>query len=276
MNDEKKLLDVDEVLEVARIFKREPSLIELDSVEKVLIVGDTHGDYQISKRLIDRFLKEKDLLIVILGDYVDRGPQQVENVNFLFLKKKEHPEKIVLLRGNHEWRDMNVNYGFLQLVQSTFDQGKDIYNKYEDVFSQLPIALRIGSPNILALHGGIPLDPKGSRVITLDEIKQIPKGIKEFYKNDILDQIQWNDPKENMKEFTPSFRGIGYYFGSDVFREFRTLNEFNMCVRSHEAFPKPKLFFEEKLISIFSSISYGIEPQILMVDNKTNMKFMTL
>jgi len=278
MNDveRKKLLDVNESLQVVNEFRREPSLIELDSVKNVLIMGDTHGDYEVSRKILDRFLKKEDLLVVALGDYVDRGPRQIENVNFLFQKKREYPDKLILLRGNHEWREMNESYGFSNVVKTLFDNDASVYDRYEDVFSEMPVALRIRKPNVLLLHGGIPIDPAGARTITLKEIKKIPKGIKDIFVNGILDQIEWNDPKESLGTFTQSVRGIGYFFGRDVFDEFMTVNQIDLCVRSHEAFDRPKFFFKQKLVSIFSSITYGIVPQFLTIDENLGLKFITL
>ncbi|MHC1591391.1 MAG: metallophosphoesterase [Candidatus Helarchaeales archaeon] len=270
------LLDPEEPLKVSSVFEREPILIELESVRRVLIIGDTHGDFKVSKHVLDKYLDVKDLKIVFLGDYVDRGPFQIQNINFLFKMKQEFPDKLILLRGNHEWREMNLNYGFNLVLSSHFRGDDSIHDRYVNVFSQMPIAVRIKKPNVILLHGGIPLVPRGDGVVLLDEIRQIPKGITEFWENDVLDQIQWNDPKEYVNTFEPSARGIGYYFGKEVFKEFMTANEIDYCVRSHEPFPRPKFFFDKKLVSIFSSITYGIEPQFLLIDEDARMQFMTM
>jgi serine/threonine protein phosphatase 1 len=77
-------------------------------MSKIYAVGDIHGCYDKLLTLMDRMQvdPERDLL-VFLGDYVDRGPQSYEVVEYLIELKRQVPN-VIFLKGNHE--EMLLNY----------------------------------------------------------------------------------------------------------------------------------------------------------------------
>jgi len=67
---------------------------------KYLAIGDIHGCYTALTTLV-RFAPYRDAeTIVFLGDYVDRGPQSADVLDWLVDEKRDRD--IVTLRGNHE------------------------------------------------------------------------------------------------------------------------------------------------------------------------------
>lgn len=62
-------------------------------------VGDVHGRYDLLMPLLDK-LKEDDLPIILLGDYVNKGRQSAQVI--AALRHKDHAKRIIALRGNHE------------------------------------------------------------------------------------------------------------------------------------------------------------------------------
>lgn len=67
-------------------------------------VGDIHGCYEPLRALMARLdaVAEGSETIVFVGDYVDRGAQSRQVLEWLFDMNREHPEKVVCLMGNHE------------------------------------------------------------------------------------------------------------------------------------------------------------------------------
>jgi serine/threonine protein phosphatase 1 len=69
---------------------------------KIFAVGDIHGCYEKLISLMDRlpFDRHTDMLIFI-GDYINRGPQSREVIDYL-LELRRKCKKIIFLMGNHE------------------------------------------------------------------------------------------------------------------------------------------------------------------------------
>jgi serine/threonine protein phosphatase 1 len=77
-------------------------------MKKFFAVGDIHGCFHKLRALMEKIPidLERDTLIFI-GDYIDRGPNSIEVVDFLLDLKKRYPG-IIFLKGNHE--DMLEKY----------------------------------------------------------------------------------------------------------------------------------------------------------------------
>ena len=132
------------------IFKSQPILLELEPPLK--ICGDVHGQFYDLLRLFSfgGFPPQSNYLF--LGDYVDRGRNNIETIVMLFIFKIKYPENFFMLRGNHEAELINRIYGF-------YDECKDRYSlklwkRFSLCFQFLPVAALIDD-KILCMHGGI-------------------------------------------------------------------------------------------------------------------------
>jgi len=228
----KQLLD-----EAEKIFAEEAKLIHLESGQDIF-VGDTHGDLEATEKIVRRYLKPGNKL-VFLGDYVDRGPASIKNINFLLRQKIDHPYALFLLMGNHE------GYAIVDFHPADFWQGLDIElrQRYGEVLSMLPLAASTTN-GIIALHGALP-DVPG-----LEDINGITMGSSEWH------QITWGDWQEGGGGFLGSDTYTGRpQFGRDWFEEIMSRFGKSVLVRSHQP-DCPQVIYSKRCLTIFTSSAY--------------------
>ena len=74
---------------------------KLDDCERILVVGDIHGNFERLMSLFDKLnVTDRDFLI-FLGDYVDRGSENVKVLKWI-MRESQKPN-VVALCGNHEY-----------------------------------------------------------------------------------------------------------------------------------------------------------------------------
>ncbi len=255
------------LVEVEKILDKEPKLIEIQE-NRCLFIGDTHGEFGITKIALTK-IHEYDKLI-FLGDFIDRGPTQIENVNVLLGLKAKYPNKIILIRGNHECQEINIRYGFYEAVLRKY--GMKIFEEYNRIFSKLPLAILTWN-KIFAVHGGI---PEGLNHIS--EINGLADEINPI--NKITFQILWNDPVEKENGFTKNMRGgDSKKFGALAAKYFMEKHGINLIVRAHERHQSDhKCFFDNKVISLYSMCNFQKKKEIsgLSLEKDSSWKIISL
>ena len=68
---------------------------------RLLAIGDVHGQLDRLKTLLGSLCLQHDDQLVMLGDYIDRGPDSSGVIDTLIQLKMDYPHTI-FLRGNHE------------------------------------------------------------------------------------------------------------------------------------------------------------------------------
>ena len=74
-----------------------------------------------------------------MGDYVDRGFNSVETLLYVLLLKIKHRNRITILRGNHENREINKLYGFYDECLKKYNTDL-VWKLFTEVFQCLPVA----------------------------------------------------------------------------------------------------------------------------------------
>ena len=261
--------------EAVKLFRKENMILELkkeDPQDKVIVIGDLHGDLKSLIKLIEIIKLENPKNVIFLGDIVDRGLYQLECLILILALKIKDSNKYYLLRGNHETLEVNRNYGFFQDFLNRFKDPKK-FNQITAIYNALPYSALVNE-SILCLHGGIPEEFSVINRLRGTKTSEINLTYENTAKS--LLQIMWNDPKHNLKGFKESFRGREIkFFGEDVFSDFMRENKLDYLIRAHERFPEGyKWFFNKRLLSIFSSANYRgtltpIPASYAIIRNKT-------
>ena len=228
------------------IIKEQKMLVELEA--PLHVCGDIHGQYYDLLRIFEHCGYPDDYNYLFLGDYVDRGKQSLETVCLLLCYKIKYPEKVTLLRGNHESSVTNRIYGF-------YDECKRRYNvrlwrSFTDLFNYLPVAALIDE-KILCMHGGLSPDLKN-----IQNIQDIPRPT-DIPDTGLLCDLLWSDPDKDVLEYDENDRGVSVIFGEKIVQDFNKKNDLDLIIRAHQVVDDGYEFFAQRqLITIFSAPNY--------------------
>jgi protein phosphatase len=228
-------------------------LVSIKPMGEALIVGDLHGDLESLIQILSdsdflgKMDKNRDAVLIFLGDYGDRGEYSTE-VYYTVLKLKQlYPEQIVLMRGNHEGpEDLLASPHDLPMeFQMKFgEEWTRIYAKIRDLFPCLYNAVLV-EERYLLIHGGLPQQTK--------TIEDLAYAHATHPKQSFLEEMLWSDPNEAIIGVCASPRGAGKLFGENVTRD--VLRRFNVriFIRGHE--PSEEGFKTDhggKVLTLFS------------------------
>ena len=243
----------DEFMDVIRqavpIFDKEPPLLRLDG--SFVIVGDIHGDMDALRRIINEVGYPPETQFLFLGDYVDRGERSCEVMLFLLSLKVLFPEKVFMIRGNHESRDQTSYCGFKDECHRKY--GDTVYEALMHLFSKLPIAA-IVNETAFCVHGGL-----SPQIKTRDDLKLIEKLESDSF-DGVVGDLLWSDFETYVEGCVANVeRGCGFMFGADYTKKWMNECGFKYVIRSHQSCDDGfEWVFGEDVgcVTVFSSIDY--------------------
>ncbi|KAF5123812.1 Serine/threonine-protein phosphatase PP-X isozyme 1 [Metarhizium anisopliae] len=217
------------------------------------------------------------LLTPRLGDFVDRGFYSLESFLLLLCLKVRYPDRMTLIRGNHESRQITTVYGFYDECLRKYGSA-NVWRYCCDVFDYLALgAIVLGASNtlspasgpadeeteievngsvgnpagaVLCVHGGLsPL------IDTVDKIRLIDRKQEVPHEGAMCDLL-WSDP-DDIDGWGLSPRGAGFLFGADIVKVFNHRNDLSLIARAHQLVMEGfKEMFDASIVTVWSAPNY--------------------
>mmetsp|Transcript_5084 Transcript_5084/g.12193 ORF Transcript_5084/g.12193 Transcript_5084/m.12193 type:complete len:322 (+) Transcript_5084:108-1073(+) len=235
----------------------------------VTISGDIHGQFHdlIELFRIGGFPPNTNYLF--LGDYVDRGYFSVECVSLLLAFKVRHKERITILRGNHESRQITQIYGFFDECVRKYGS-QQTWKNFTDLFDYLPLTALVEN-KIFCQHGGL-----SPAIVALDDVRKIDR-VQEVPHEGPMCDLLWSDP-DDRTGWSSSPRGAGFTFGQDISEKFNHENGLSLIARAHQLIMEGYNWcHDQNVVTIFSAPNYcyrcGNQAAIMEIDESTGYTF---
>ena len=232
----------------------------------VTVCGDIHGQFHDLQELFRIGGPAPDTNYLFMGDYVDRGYYSVETVTLLVALKIRYPDRLTILRGNHESRQITQVYGFYDECLRKYGNA-EVWKLFTDLFDYLPLTALIEN-SVFCLHGGLsPAIDELDDIRSLDRVQEVP------HEGPMCDLL-WSDPDDRCG-WGISPRGAGYTFGQDISANFNHANNLSLVARAHQLVMDGYQWSQEnQVITIFSAPNYcyrcGNQAAIMELNNNVD------
>ena len=209
--------------------------LQLEPGQKVIFHGDFHGDIhsfhaELNQLEQQKILKQgsfeladKNVHLAFLGDYVDRGNYGAEVIYTLLRLKLANPDNVLIVRGNHEDKQISDYYGFKDELKAKFGSDQEKYKKIYRFYNFLPVVAYVGYGNdyLQCCHGGLEYGYKPQNLLEsngkYDAIGQLKRSeFKDFLGKHKIhhkaccctkekhDHQSWHNHDEAFCDYTPA------------------------------------------------------------------------
>lgn len=268
---------------------------------ELLVLGDLHGCYSCLKaallqadfftkvqRYHDDPINNPRMMLVLLGDYIDRGRFSYNGVLRTVLQiYLRVPEHVFVLRGNHEFYvELNGRiYGGVKPAEAINSlEGLapvEVFKTYKQLFESLPNVLFFDKT--MFVHAGIPRD---------DLVQSKVTSLASLNDPEMRFQMLWSDPSEaDVIPLELQKENARFPFGRKQFKSFMQRLGATTLVRGHErvieGFKAVYDDGEHHLLNLFSAggatnrdlpekSSYReVTPMALRIEHKDGLSKMT-
>ena len=254
-------------LRAREVLVEESNVVRVDT--PVTLCGDIHGQFYDLLELFSIGGPIPQTSYVFMGDFVDRGHFSVETFLLLLAYKVRYPDRITLIRGNHETRQITQVYGFYDECLRKFGSAL-VWRFCAEIFDYLVLAAIVGD-RVMCVHGGL-----SPTIKTLDQIRILDRK-QEVPHEGAMSDLLWSDPDTN-PGWGLSPRGAGYFFGPDIVKQFNELNRIDLIARAHQLVMEGfRWWFDNQLVTVWSAPNYcyrcGNTASILELDDQCNGTF---
>ncbi|CAN3357670.1 serine/threonine-protein phosphatase 4 catalytic subunit [Diutina catenulata] len=256
--------DVEELCQKAiELLVQEANIQIVDT--PVTICGDIHGQLHDLLTLFATGGPCPGTQYLFLGDFVDRGFYSLECFLLLMALKVRYPDRMTLIRGNHESRQITMVYGFYDECVRKYGS-VNVWRHCCEVFDYLSLGAIVGGRNgVFCIHGGLSPD-----IDTIDQIRVLDRKQEVPHEGGMCDLL-WSDP-EDVPGWSISPRGAGYLFGDNEVKSFNHTNEISLIARAHQLVMEGyKEMFNETLSTVWSAPNYcyrcGNVASVLAIDD---------
>ena len=176
------------------------SPLDFSKYKKIHHIGDLHGCNTVLQEYLHDELKEDELYIFV-GDYVDRGIENAELLNFLFTIMDK--PNVIFLQGNHESHLWNYSNDMVSKSKEFEQVTKRELNKYQVDKKKLRIFYRklrqlayytYHNKVVVVTHGGISTMPERFEFLATE---QLIKGVGEYKDMEVVNDQFLNSTSDN-------------------------------------------------------------------------------